>query len=95
MSMPGHNGECRVETNTYSVLRFFNRLKEPVCKSLILLNLRSLWNTRKHIHTKEGISLIIFLRKVPHKFNIYIGRYLNVSKAGDRNIHKLRPTAEL
>lgn len=28
--------------DTYSVLRFFNRLKEPGCKSLILLNLKSL-----------------------------------------------------
>lgn len=27
---------------TYSVLRFFNRLKDTGCKSLILLNLRSL-----------------------------------------------------
>lgn len=35
-------GMQRAASNTYSVLRFFNCLKEPGCKSLILLNLRSL-----------------------------------------------------
>lgn len=42
MSIKVHNFACRARTKTYSVLRFFNRLKEPGCKSLILLNLRSL-----------------------------------------------------
>lgn len=46
-------GQCvwRPASDTYSVLRFFNCLKEPSCKSLILLNLRSLGHKRKwHFH---------------------------------------------
>lgn len=46
-------GQCvwRPASDTYSVLRFFSCLKEPSCKSLILLNLRSLEHKRKwHFH---------------------------------------------
>lgn len=40
-------GRREERRETYSVLRFFSRLKEPGCKSLILLNLRSLWREKQ------------------------------------------------
>lgn len=48
MSITMNNNNSSSTLRTYSVLRFFNRLKEPDSKSLILLNLRSLQNRKEY-----------------------------------------------
>lgn len=72
----GLNCACRAGTKTYSVLRFFNCLKEPGCKSLILLNLRSLQRGRKS-QSYQYFSA----RKSAHESNIYPWKIYTVKQA--------------
>ncbi len=55
--------------DAYSVLRFFNRLKDPGCKSLILLNLRSLETKDKHTWIKQSICYCCGLHHALSKYD--------------------------
>lgn len=66
-------GKTLENTDTYSVLRFFNRLKEPGCKSLILLNLKSLETKKINIlrSKKEVYVIAVSMVFYAHSFVMY------------------------
>lgn len=66
-------GKTLENIDTHSVLRFFNRLKEPGCKSLILLNLKSLETKKKKFldQQKEVHVIAVSMVFYAHSFVMY------------------------